>query len=112
MKVKAQLIRKTPVAELTSESPKLWMSCSHNSSKSLRLKRMNKLNDPKKQRKKMMKSESKAKKRQRKARKRQRKAKKRQWKARESLCKGQQMKLDSNFWSCMIIQDKVKLQSV
>ena len=105
MKVKAQLIRKTPVAELNSESPKLWMSCSHNSSKSLRLKRMNKLNDPKKQRKKMMKSESKAKKRQRKAKKRQRKA-------RESLCKGQQMKLDSNFWSCMIIQDKVKLQSV
>ena len=105
MKVVAQLIRKTPVAELNSESPKLWMSCSHNSSKCLRLKRMNKLNDPKKQRKKMMKSELKAKKRQRKAKKRQRKA-------RESLCKGQQMKLDSNFWSCMIIQDKVKLQSV
>ena len=105
MKVKAQLIRKTPVAELNSESPKLWMSCSHNSSKCLRLKRMNKLNDPKKQRKKMMKSELKAKKRQGKAKKRQRKA-------RESLCKGQQMKLDSNFWSCMIIQDKVKLQSV
>ena len=105
MKVKAQLIRKTPVAELNLESPMLWMSCSHNSSKCPRLKRMSKLNDPKKQRKKMMKSESKAKKRQRKAKKRQRKA-------RESLCKGQQMKLDSNFWSCMIIQDKVKLQSV
>ena len=105
MKVVAQLIRKTPVAELNLKSPKLWMSCSLNSSKCLRLKRMNKLNDPKKQRKKMMKSESKAKKRQRKAKKRQRKA-------RESLCKGQQMKLDSNFWSCMIIQDKVKLQSV
>lgn len=83
---------------MNSENPKLWMSCSHNSSKCLRMKRMNKLNDPKKKRKKMMKSESKAKKRER--------------KIRESLCKGQQMKLDSNFWSCKIIQDKVKLQSV